>query len=514
MDKRRLGRDGPEVSAIGLGAMSFAGIYGEASEAEAHAVLAAALELGIDHIDTSNVYGAGRSERLIGSFLAGQGGGGTTSSASPPRPASPATPPPAPAASTTRRAHLEAELDKSLARLGIEAVDLFYVHRRDPAVPIEEVAESLAALVRAGKARAVGFSEIAPVLAPPRRRGASGGGGPVRVLARHPRPGARPGAGHRRARGGARRLLAGRPRHADRRPARAGADRRLGLPARQPALRRAEPRARTCAVVAGFRALAAEMGVPAAALAVAWLLARGPRVLPIPGTRSVAHLRELAAGAALRLGPGDLARIEERLPVGWAHGDRYTTGNGSAPSATADRRAWLAPVRSVIWREGRPAMRMPDPDPAVLARKAEIVRGLRAILPAADAVIDDAAEVRAYECDALTAYRCPPLAVVLPASTEEVAAVLRLCHAERVPVVPRGSGTSLAGGALPTADCVILGVARLNRVLEVSIEDRFVRVQSGRTNLSRHQLLSSTRTSSTRPTRRASSPAPSPATSR
>ncbi len=128
-------------------------------------------------------------------------------------------------------------------------------------------------------------------------------------------------------------------------------------------------------------------------------------------------------------------------------------------------------------------MQMPDPDPAILARKAEIVRRLQAVL-APDAVIHDPAELRAYECDALTAYRCPPLAVVLPGSTEEVAAVLRICHAEGVPVVPRGAGTSLAGGSLPTADCVLLGVARLNRVLEVDFDNRFIRVETGRTNLS------------------------------
>jgi glycolate oxidase len=101
-----------------------------------------------------------------------------------------------------------------------------------------------------------------------------------------------------------------------------------------------------------------------------------------------------------------------------------------------------------------------------------------------DGVIHDEAETRAYECDALTAYKCPPLAVVLPSSTEEVAAIMKVCHAEGVPVVPRGSGTSLAGGALPTADSVILGVARLNRVLEIDYDNRFIRVQSGRTNLS------------------------------
>jgi glycolate oxidase len=128
-------------------------------------------------------------------------------------------------------------------------------------------------------------------------------------------------------------------------------------------------------------------------------------------------------------------------------------------------------------------MDMPVPDAGVIARKERIVARLRAVLPP-DAVIDDPAETRAYECDALTAYRCPPLAAVLPASTEEVAAVLRICHEERVPVVPRGSGTSLAGGALPTADSVILGVARLNAVLETDYENRFIRVQAGRTNLS------------------------------
>ncbi|MCL4676070.1 MAG: FAD-binding protein, partial [Pararhodobacter sp.] len=105
-------------------------------------------------------------------------------------------------------------------------------------------------------------------------------------------------------------------------------------------------------------------------------------------------------------------------------------------------------------------MEMPTPNPGILARQAQIVARLRAVLPA-DAVIDDPIETRAYECDGLTAYRCPPLAAVLPSTTAEVAAVLRICHDEGVPVVPRGSGTSLAGGALPTADSVILGVARL-----------------------------------------------------
>ena len=128
-------------------------------------------------------------------------------------------------------------------------------------------------------------------------------------------------------------------------------------------------------------------------------------------------------------------------------------------------------------------MDMPLPDPSILSRKTRIVDRLRAILPR-DAVIDAPAETRAYDCDALTAYRCPPLAAVLPRSTAEVSAIMRLCHEEGVPVVPRGSGTSLAGGALPTADCVILGVARMTGVLETDYANRFIRVQAGRTNLS------------------------------
>ncbi|CUH79339.1 FAD-linked oxidase C-terminal domain-containing protein [Tropicibacter naphthalenivorans] len=128
-------------------------------------------------------------------------------------------------------------------------------------------------------------------------------------------------------------------------------------------------------------------------------------------------------------------------------------------------------------------MQMPEPNGAILAKKARIVDRLQAVLPAG-AVIHDEAETRAYECDALTAYRCPPLAAVLPSTTQEVSDVLRICHEEGVSVVPRGSGTSLAGGALPTADSVILGVARMNAVLETDYDNRYIRVQTGRTNLS------------------------------
>ncbi|MFD0860018.1 FAD-linked oxidase C-terminal domain-containing protein [Roseovarius aquimarinus] len=128
-------------------------------------------------------------------------------------------------------------------------------------------------------------------------------------------------------------------------------------------------------------------------------------------------------------------------------------------------------------------MDMPSPNASIVAAKDRIVARLREVLPE-DAIISDPAETRAYECDALAAYSCAPLLALLPRSTEEVAAALRICHEMGVPVVPRGAGTSLAGGALPTADCVILGTARLTEVHETDLASRFIRVGTGRTNLS------------------------------
>ncbi len=125
---------------------------------------------------------------------------------------------------------------------------------------------------------------------------------------------------------------------------------------------------------------------------------------------------------------------------------------------------------------------MPVPDAGTLSRRDEIIEALEAAVPGA--VISDPVETRAYECDALTAYRCPPLAVVLPYTTEDVAAAMSVCSDLGVRVVPRGAGTSLAGGSLPTADSVILGTARLNDVLEIDYDNRFIRVQTGVTNLS------------------------------
>ncbi len=126
---------------------------------------------------------------------------------------------------------------------------------------------------------------------------------------------------------------------------------------------------------------------------------------------------------------------------------------------------------------------LPAPDPRILARKAAIVAELRRLVVDPEAVIDDPIELVPYETDAFTAYRRLPLAVVLPSTTAEVSAVLAFCAREGVPVVPRGAGTSLSGGAIPQEDAVVVGVARMNRVLAIDPADRTARVQAGITNL-------------------------------
>src|SRR4051812_35066090 len=131
----------------------------------------------------------------------------------------------------------------------------------------------------------------------------------------------------------------------------------------------------------------------------------------------------------------------------------------------------------------------PKPDEGVLAHRDEILAGL-AQLVAPEALVVSEDELRAFETDALTAYRKLPLAVVLPSTTKEVSAVLKFCHAHGVKVVPRGAGTSLAGGAIPQEDAIILGIAKMNRVLETDFANRTVRVQAGVTNLAISQAVS------------------------
>ena len=160
MELRALGKGQPKVFPLGIGAMSFSDFYGATDEAASHAILHAAIEVGVTHIDTANVYGMGKSERAIGTFLKANPGARDQFHI-------------ATKAGISRLAdgtrvfdnspqHLEAELDASLAKMGVDAVDLLYVHRRDQSIPIEEVTGTLAGFVQAGKVKSIGYSEIAP----------------------------------------------------------------------------------------------------------------------------------------------------------------------------------------------------------------------------------------------------------------------------------------------------------------------------------------------------------------
>ena len=126
-------------------------------------------------------------------------------------------------------------------------------------------------------------------------------------------------------------------------------------------------------------------------------------------------------------------------------------------------------------------MKQPPTDQAIVARRAEIVAALKAIVP--DGVVADESGLAAFDSDAFTAYRQSPLVCVLPASREQVAAVLKYAAATGVPIVPRGAGTSLSGGALPRADGILIGMGRMKKILEIDYENRCVTVEPGVTNL-------------------------------
>ncbi|MBS0124564.1 aldo/keto reductase [Thetidibacter halocola] len=320
---------GQVVSCLGVGAMSFADFYGPTTEANSFAILDAAREAGVTHVDTASVYGMGRSEEAIGAWLkanpgardamhiATKGGinrGGKTGRT--PYDNSPA--------------FMEASLDASLARLGLDCVDLYYVHRRDAGMPIEEIAGGLARLVEKGKTRAIGFSEIAPSTL--RRAHAVHPVAAVQseysLATRFPELGlvqacAELGVALVAFSPVGRSLLTDTPLPAEVIPT---------LPFLKTNPRFIEPNlSENLRITDAFRAFARERGEPAAAIAIAWCLSRGDHVLPIPGTRSTAHFADLVRGTQITLSDADLAEINRILPVGWAHGDRYSDDQWVGP---------------------------------------------------------------------------------------------------------------------------------------------------------------------------------------
>ncbi len=328
MKMRKLGSQGPEISALGYGAMSFADFYGKATEEGSHAILDMARDMGVTHIDTSNVYGMGQSEDFIGSYLAAHPGARDDFHI-------------ATKAAITRDAdgkrcfdnspdHFEAELDKSLRRMGLDHVDLYYCHRRQADIPIEEVTGTLDALRRKGKIKAIGFSEIAPSSL---RRAAmvahvDAVQSEYSLQTRAPELGlvqtcAELGTALVAFSPVGRGLLTDTPRTVEQ-------------VADMPFLK-GNPRFQSpnleanLQIIKGFRALASDMGEPTAALSIAWLLAQGDHIIPIPGTRHTAFFRDLVRGCELTLSPQALARIEAVLPVGWCHGDRYNADQWIGP---------------------------------------------------------------------------------------------------------------------------------------------------------------------------------------
>ena len=318
MDTRKLGRQGLEVSEQGLGCMGMSEFYGAADEGEAVATIHRALELGVTLLDTADMYGPFTNERLVGRAIADRreqvvlatkfgnvrGENGERLGV------------------RGDRDYVLSACDASLSRLGVDHIDLYYQHRVDFKVPIEETVGAMAELVEAGKVRHLGLSEAGPETL---RRAAAVH--PIAALQTEYSlwtrdveaevlPTARElGIGFVAYSPLGRGFLTGR----------------FASPADIPAgdFRAANPRfqgenfERNAEIVARVRRLAEAKGVTAGQLALAWVLAQGDDVVPIPGTKRRAYVEENVAASAVELTPADLEELDAAAPVGAAAGDRY-----------------------------------------------------------------------------------------------------------------------------------------------------------------------------------------------
>jgi aryl-alcohol dehydrogenase-like predicted oxidoreductase len=315
---RNLGSSGLSVFPIGLGCMSFSGIYGTSDDGEAIRVIHHALDRGVTLLDSSDMYGWGHNETLLGKALSG----GRRAKVVLATKFGQVQRPNAPSGVNGRPEYVKAACEASLKRLGVDVIDLYFQHRVDPMVPIEDTVGAMAELVKAGKAKALGLSEARPETI-------------RRAHKVHPiaavqseysllyREHAEETLETTRALGISfvayaplgRSLLTGTVRQASDIPEGDGRG-------RQPRFA-ADNLARNLAQVAAIEAVAREKGVKPGQVALAWLLAQGPDIVPIPGTKRSERVDENLAALDVALSADDVARLSSALPPGAAAGLRY-----------------------------------------------------------------------------------------------------------------------------------------------------------------------------------------------